>query len=870
MVSIESTTKLAILKNQWKIVIFISIQGNSVIMASEKIPLMTLGPSQPSQLEQGQAVDPLLISSDLKKRSSLLRKRWLGLLALSTVFIVSLIVGVSLSDTAQAGHLNYSKVNGTCPSTPEAPRRPSARTMHGETVTDEFAWMNETKRYHDDLMEYIKTENEYTRSYLQSTAVLQSDLVREMKQMDGDGGDTGKNNDFPHTDFWLMDRYFYFIDSSSKDYAMYYRFIRQADNTGGSIVVELDAYHKSGGNVPGLEKILDLNEIYEQAQNASYLTIGTFVVSYSEEYAAYNLDWNGNERFTLYVRNLTAGTNVAGIEIPSTYYGLAWLKDNWIFYNTLNDMEMPMSVYRTCIQQCGGIGKPELVYAETEPSLTVEVSSSVDGQMVFIRSEGQVTTHVRYVRSDDLQLRLLIRNPTTGAKHFVMHAGGHFYIMTNAGAPYRQIMRINSSLTETELDLKAGSLVLPEQKGRFLRDFQVFDSFLVVYVWQNARHSIIIVNLSESFPFVAESIQFTEYDVYSLNPWTYPYSSRSTSFVYSNNTYLLSKGVYEHHVATGKTYSLKAPSKRYSRSEYTESLVQYPSYDNVTLIAHVLAKQQPSTGPRKALVSAYGGYGDFSPPEFASHLPVLLNRGFIYVYVYVRGDGELGPEAYVQGKLTYKMNSFLDFRRSMLHLVSLGLTKPGWIGVYSRSAGGLIAGTTINWFGDVPNKGSRPSIKGIYPVQMRAEIERALDPMNSENKLVKATIAHVPYIDAINDMLDPMMPWTVYEWAEWGNPWTKDVYQAMRDYSPYENVVPRDYPATLVWGGLKDSRVKFYEPTRFAAQLRRMKLNNDCVRDVPIVPLLLRIDEFGHFGGTGDDFYKDKALQYAFFIHELQ
>ena len=84
-----------------------------------------------------------------------------------------------------------------------------------------------------------------------------------------------------------------------------------------------------------------------------------------------------------------------------------------------------------------------------------------------------------------------------------------------------------------------------------------------------------------------------------------------------------------------------------------------------------------------------------------------------------------------------------------------------------------------------------------------------------------AIIAEVPFVDALNTILDPSLPLTVMEWEEWGNPVdSAEVYAYMRSYSPYENVQPTAYPAILATAGLNDPRVSVHEPAKWVARLR--------------------------------------------------
>src|SRR5205814_6908347 len=87
-----------------------------------------------------------------------------------------------------------------------------------------------------------------------------------------------------------------------------------------------------------------------------------------------------------------------------------------------------------------------------------------------------------------------------------------------------------------------------------------------------------------------------------------------------------------------------------------------------------------------------------------------------------------------------------------------------------------------------------------------------------------AILAEVPFVDALNTILDPTLPLTVIEWEEWGNPVeSADVYRYMKSYSPYENVEAKAYPSILATAGLNDPRVGYHEPAKWVATLRTTK-----------------------------------------------
>ena len=65
---------------------------------------------------------------------------------------------------------------------PIAPRHPSRRTLHGVTITDDYAWLKDEKWQEvlrdpslldPDIRSYLEAENQYTEALLAPTQDLQ-------------------------------------------------------------------------------------------------------------------------------------------------------------------------------------------------------------------------------------------------------------------------------------------------------------------------------------------------------------------------------------------------------------------------------------------------------------------------------------------------------------------------------------------------------------------------------------------------------------------------------------------------------------------------------------------------------------------------
>jgi oligopeptidase B len=231
-------------------------------------------------------------------------------------------------------------------------------------------------------------------------------------------------------------------------------------------------------------------------------------------------------------------------------------------------------------------------------------------------------------------------------------------------------------------------------------------------------------------------------------------------------------------------------------------------------------------GNNPCYLYGYGSYGLNISPSFKTQIFSLIDRGFVYAIAHIRGSSTMGRQWYEDGKLLNKKNTFLDFISAAEFLVSEKYTSNGEIVISGGSAGGMLVGTAVN---------------------MRPE-------------LFKAVVAHVPFVDCVNTMLDDTLPLTTIEYEEWGNPNDKNYFEYILSYSPYDNIKSQPYPHVFVTAGLNDPRVTYWEPAKWVAKLREFKTDSNIV-------LLKTNMEAGHWGKTGRyESLKELAEEFTFIL----
>jgi oligopeptidase B len=244
----------------------------------------------------------------------------------------------------------------------------------------------------------------------------------------------------------------------------------------------------------------------------------------------------------------------------------------------------------------------------------------------------------------------------------------------------------------------------------------------------------------------------------------------------------------------------------------------------------VYKKGFPRDGSGKLHLYGYGAYGLAMPPGFSTSRLSLLDRGFAYAIAHIRGGDDLGYRWYLDGKRDKRWNTFNDFVDCARHLVAEGFAGAGNISISGGSAGGELMGVVAN-----------------------------TDP-----ELWGAVVAHVPFVDVLNTMLDASLPLTPMEWPEWGNPIEdRSAFELIRSYSPYDNVEAKPYPPIMVTAGLNDPRVTYWEPAKWVARLRATKTDAN--------PLTLKINMgAGHGGKSGRwDSLVEVAEEFAFILQQF-
>lgn len=570
---------------------------------------------------------------------------------------------------------------------------------------------------------------------------------------------------------------------------------------------------KENGNE---EVLLDLNAI---GKDLEYLSLGVYKVSHNNRYLAYSLDTDGSESYTLKIKDLETGEHLND-EIKDSS-SVEWTTDNkTLLYTILDDLKRPYKAFRHHIGD--DLVNDELLYHEPDEAFYVNISKTNDSKYFLVTMVSQTTSEVYYMKSDNSENTLKLVTPRVkDVEYYLEHYNDIFYIVTNyENAHNFKVMMVSDSNPRKE-DWKD---FIAHREDVRVEYIHVLKDFLIIYERSNGLKHIRVKSNHNDDDYY---IEFPE-PVYTFHPGkNRDYNSHILRYHYTS---LISpESVYDYDLSTKKAELKKRYEVLggYNPEDYVSERLFATSHDGTKIPMSVMYKKGTKLDGNNLLyLYGYGSYEICIEPNFSSNRLSLIDRGFIFVMAHIRGGGEMGRSWYENGKFLNKKNTFLDFIACAEHLINNKYTSKDKLAIMGGSAGGLLMGAVTN---------------------MRPD-------------LFKVVVAHVPFVDVINTMMDASLPLTVIEYDEWGNPNEKEYFDYMKSYSPYDNVQKADYPNMFVAGGLNDPRVGYWEPAKFVAKLREMKTDNNI--------LVLKTNMgAGHGGASGRyDHLKEIAEEYAFIL----
>ena len=297
---------------------------------------------------------------------------------------------------------------------------------------------------------------------------------------------------------------------------------------------------------------------------------------------------------------------------------------------------------------------------------------------------------------------------------------------------------------------------------------------------------------------------------------------------YTYSSFNYPSTIFRYEVAARKSSVFRAPViPGLDVNQYETKQVFVTSKDGAKVPMFVVHRKGITLdGNNPTLMYGYGGFNIATTPGFNSLRIALLEQGFVYASVNMRGGSEYGEAWHDAGTKLKKQNVFDDFIAAAEWLIANKYTNPAKLAAQGGSNGGLLVGAVIN---------QRPD-------------------------LFRAAIPQVGVMDMLR-----FHKFTIgWNWiADYGSSDHPEEFKALRAYSPLHNIkAGAKYPATLITTADHDDRVVPAHSFKYAATLQ-----NAASKDNPV---LIRIEtKSGHGASNVTKQIEATADIYAFLMHNL-
>ena len=651
---------------------------------------------------------------------------------------------------------------------PMARKEATFKTHFGDSLIDQYMWLED--RNDPEVLNLLFAENQYLENSLSDTKKFQDHLIDEFESRM-----TLRSRPILRR----IGEYFYYSRQNKREnHPVFYR-------------------RKVNGDQKD-EVILEVSKI---DPGNPFINVVDLSPTVDGDMIAYSVDYLGNEALSVHFKNIKSGVVLDDI-IPMAS-DFSWLKDGEsVLYVKRDSLFRPRSVH---LHQLGKSADEDIVtYQSQDPYSFVKIEKAASGRYHFLYEYGLEGMEVRFMDSKDVNREWQILAPRDSihviANHFNKTENvpdDYFYLYTTKGNKNGRIARVRiENLAQNEWESYLNIEGSPNQRvGIDFNDDQ-FESYtmlaeyIVLSIEEDAsvKFKVVHRNSGESYMIQPPNAVSTSYPLQVENYWENKFQFYHTSFTEPASIYEVDLETRE------RTKIWQREIKNYDSNDYVAYRIYARSADGTMVPMSVLhQKDVILDGTNPVIIDGYGAAGTYPGLRFnGSPMISLLERGIVYVKTHLRGDGGFGKEWIEDGRRLNKMNTFTDFISCVEHLIDTGYTSSQRIVARGGSAGGLLMGVVAN---------------------LRPDLFKGLN-------------IQVPVMDLVSFMTNDSMFVVPYLYPEFGNPASEKVYRYIKSYSPYQNMIPQQYPHMLLYSAYNDLRAGYWEATKYVARLRSLKTGN--------------------------------------------
>jgi prolyl oligopeptidase len=673
---------------------------------------------------------------------------------------------------------------------PVARKMEQIDSYHGVKVSDPYRWLEDDRS--EETARWVKAENEVTFSYLDKIP-YRTQVMKRMEQL----------YNYPKyvRPFRRSSLYFFAKNDGLQNQNVFY-------------------VQKGLEGTP--EPLLDPNKF--SADGTSRLHALT--VSKDGQYCAYAVSTGGADWEEAYVMEVatrkTLGDNLKGLKFST----LAW-SGKGFFYSRFDspkaehELSSKDEFQKIYYHRLGTAqSEDELIYEDkTKPEQFYLVETTEDERFATLAvgakgSRGNAL-FFRDLTKPGKSFTAVVPEISDDSFQVVDNIGEKFLVMTNRKAPNSRV-----TLYDTASKDAAWTDVIPE-KLETLQEVATAGGKIFATYMKDVASRVTVYSLAGQM-----ENEIALPGAGTTGGFGGNHDDKITFFSFTSLTY--PPTIFSYDIASRAAKVFRAPEiSGYKTDDYETKEVFFASKDGTRVPMFLVYRRGLKLdGNNPVLVSGYGGFNIVESPEFSPLRLVLLEQGFVYASVNMRGGGEYGEKWHLAGSKLKKQNVFDDFIAAGEWLIANKYTSREKLAIQGGSNGGLLMGAVIN---------ERP-------------------------ELYRVAVAQAGVMDMLR-----FQKFTIgWAWvSEYGSSDNEEEFKTLYGYSPLHNIRSGvKYPSTLITTADHDDRVVPGHSFKYAATLQAAASHEN--------PVLIRIDtNSGHSASSTTKRLEQTRDIYSFIFYNL-
>ncbi len=540
------------------------------------------------------------------------------------------------------------------PDPPETAKHPVTDTLHGDTITDDYRWL---EQQHDPATRsWIDEQNTYTDGYLHQVTIrpeIQAELTK-LQRVES-----------------------YSIPTKRGD--LYFFRKRLADENQASIYVR----HGAAG---ADERLVDAGKLSAD-QNTS---VNILDVTNDGSLLAYGIRQGGADEQEVRVMDVAGRKELAdrlptqrymGVQISpdktGLYYAVFHHSGTLVYWHAFGTDASADKVIFGKEYKGEPLGELDLIGVSTSDNghwLIVTISRGVPAKREDIL--------IKDLRAPDAEFTPVVYGIEN--RFTLIDTGTDtFLIKTDMGAPKGQILRADLNTLPQQWQ------TIVQENDNVIQDTSVLGGKLFVDRLVDVKDEISIYTLDGS--------PQGKVKLPGIGSATVPYGRPlDKEGFYSFDSFNVPPTIYRYQADTGATSIFAQPKVPFHPERYDVQQVFLTSKDGTRIPMFIAGKKGLArNGKTPLLMTGYGGFNVSITPAWNPMYAWWLEQGGWFAVPNLRGGGEYGEDWHKAGMFDKKQNVFDDFFTASRYLIDQKYTSPANFAIWGRSNGGLLMGAAM-------------------------------------------------------------------------------------------------------------------------------------------------------------------------------